>query len=125
MQATVKNIYVESFSSTVPTEVIHEWLITLQEDDGTPMLNLLGAKSSFSMKRAYPNAAKLVEATELDGIIIFDTSAQLRLRLTVSHLAGVVTNLEEQEFLYDWDLTDSVGRKYRLYKGTVIVGGDL
>lgn len=125
MQATVKNIFVEGFSSATDTDVVFDWLITLEEEDGTPMLNLDSATTVFNIKRSYADTSPLLTATELDGIDINATNATLRLRLKVSHFDSFSYNREEQEFLYDWDLTDDLGRKYRLYKGTVTLGGDI
>lgn len=125
MQATVKNIFIEGFTSNTDAEVVFDWLITLEEEDGTPMVNLESATTTFNIKRSYSDATPLLSATEVDGIDINPVNATLRLRLKVSHFDSFTFNREEQEFLYDWDLTDDLGRKYRLYKGSVTIGGDI
>ena len=125
MQATVKNIFVEGFTSSDPDEVVFDWLITLEEQDGTPMTNISAATTVFNIKRSYSDTTPLLTATQGNGIDINTTNATLRLRLKVGHFSAFSFNREEQEFLYDWDLTDDLGRKYRLYKGSVTIGGDI
>lgn len=125
MQATVKDIYIEGFDSSDNNHIVFDWLITLEEEDGTPMLNLDSATTTFNIKRSYGDATPLLSASEVNGIDINPVNATVRLRLKVSHFDSFVFNREEQEFLYDWDLTDDLGRKYRLYKGVVTIGGDI
>ncbi len=126
MQATVKNIYIEGFDSSDNSHEVFDWLITLEEEDGTPMVNLDSATTTFNIKRSYGDQTPLLTASETNGISINPGAATLRLRLNVGHFGAAFSyNREEQEFLYDWDLTDDLGRKYRLYKGTVTLGGDI
>ena len=124
MQATVNNIYIEG-AAGAGSNVVYVWAITVETAGGAPLPTLAGATSTFRIKRAYSDTAALVEATVGNGIVVDSVLGKLTLSLTVTHLTGVDLSVAEADYIYDWDLIDNTGRHYRLYKGTVTIGGNL
>jgi len=123
-EANIKDIYIEGFKGT-GTDIVFEWNITLEESPGVPMSNISSATSTFNIKKSYSDSTPLLTATVGNGITINSLSGILTIKLTQDHFTNIIFSIEEQEFFYDLDLLDDNGKYYRLYKGLVVIGGDL
>lgn len=125
MAATEKyNIYIENYGGD-STDIIYQLSINVLNAEAEPLDTLLGAESVFTVKRAFRDTDPLVSVTTAGGITIDALTGTVSLVLTVADLADIPTNIEEQTFLYDWDLVDNTGKFYRLLKGEITLGGDL
>jgi len=121
--AVQRDIFVEGFSGANTADIVYEWQLLLQNSDGSPM-DLDGATTSFKAKKSYSDANAVITASEISGITVDANNSIATLALTVGHFAGVALNRESTEFVYDWDLVVD-GRRFRMYRGSMTVGGDI
>lgn len=122
-EAEERDIYIEAFNGTSAVKVF-EWIVILEEEAGVPMENLSGATATFAIRANYGTTV-LVSASEGSGIVINSGAGTLTLTLLESDFGSVNMTPEEQEFVYDLDLIDSTNKAFRLYKGSVTIGGDV
>lgn len=121
--ATKRDLFVEGFSGADANTVVYELQLSLQNSDGSPM-TIEGALSSFKAKRTYTDANALIDINQSNGIEVNANTSTLTLQMTVGDFNNVNLNRESTDLVYDWDLTLS-GRKYRLLRGNLTVGGDI
>lgn len=125
MAATEKyDIFIENYRGA-NTDIIFDLSINVLNAEQQPLETLSGGFSSFTIKKTFKSTDSLVYVTSDNSIQIDANTGVVSLSLTVADLRDIETNLEEQTFLYDWDLVDGDGKFFRLLKGSVSFGGDL
>lgn len=128
MESARKDIKIEGFrpfTGEANTTIVYTWEITLLDTDSTPITNLVDGRSKFVIKRSYADETALLTADEDDGITITPAEGKILLELKQSHFSNFNTFIQEQDFVYDWEVIDDDNRKYRLYRGSVTFIGDL
>lgn len=124
-KATVYPLYIENYNKTSNVEVF-SFTITVADGNNDPIPNLDGAYSQFNVKTSYSTANTLVSVnTVTNNITINPTTGVLELKLYNADLVNIPRNIEEIEYVYDWDLVDTTGKFYRLLKGSLTFAGDL
>ena len=121
--ATSRDIFVEGFTGSANTDICYEMQLALQNSDGTPM-DIDGATSSFKAKKSYSDGSALITVTENTGIEVDANNSIITMQLLVSDFVNVPLNRESTDMVYDWDMVLD-GRRFRLLRGTLTVGGDI
>lgn len=121
--ATQRDIYIEGFSGDDANNIVYEMQLTLQNSDGS-LMDIDGATSVFSAKRTYTDANAIISISTDDGISVDANASILTMQAKVGDFTGVNLNREEIDLVYDWDMTLD-GRKYRLLRGALQIGGDI
>lgn len=123
-QAEQEDIFIEGFRGGANTDIVYELQLSLRNPDASP-LDVDGlTASTFTAKKAYGSASALVSANTTNGIALDANNSIIALQLTVGHLSGVALNRETTDLLFDWDIVLD-GRKIRLLKGNLTIGGDV
>ena len=107
-----------------PSDIVWEKTYTIQTSAGAVYPFLTNASFWWTVKTAYSTDAVLT-LTENNGIVVDTSAGTATIQLLRNQTSAISTSIEEQAYVYDFDMRDQNGRLIRIVKGELTVKGDV